>query len=405
MADYRTIRVNFWNDPYIESLDAQAKLLYLYLFSCPYTNNLGIVEVTRRKIAYETAISEQDVNACIAEFEAAGKVICDPARNLIFLTRFIKHQTCTSPKIIQNLKQLISSISSEVIAEAVYRHYPYLFEGEGYPMDTVSIPYRYPMDTVSESENAPQIPLREIGNRKGEGEEGRSPTLSKYNNISARAREGGGERCGGAAGFASVGELMPDALAGLSSAAGEEAARPEPEPPPCPTQAARPDAGSLSAPAPSERPGEAPPEPPPCPAMLDDPPLEFLELREAWDRCARREEPLAGFAEYRQLKARREWPGLDRVLDAMQLLSGQDQQWLRGYAPGLAKFLRLRGWKKEPDLRVRDGPDAGPQTYAQHERENQRMIARMALAGMGADYGNETSDYNAIDAICDCTPA
>ena len=44
MAEYRTIRINFWNDPFIEELDPKAKLLYIYLFTCPHANNLGIIE-------------------------------------------------------------------------------------------------------------------------------------------------------------------------------------------------------------------------------------------------------------------------------------------------------------------------------------------------------------------------
>ncbi len=47
MATYRTIRMAFWSDPYIETLSASEKLLYLYLFSCPHTNNLGLLAVSR----------------------------------------------------------------------------------------------------------------------------------------------------------------------------------------------------------------------------------------------------------------------------------------------------------------------------------------------------------------------
>ena len=64
MAEYRTIRMGFWTDPYIEELDAKAKLLYIYLFTGPYTNNLGIVEATRRKIAYETAMTGRKWTSC-----------------------------------------------------------------------------------------------------------------------------------------------------------------------------------------------------------------------------------------------------------------------------------------------------------------------------------------------------
>ena len=35
MATYRTIRMDFWNDPYVEGMEPQDKLLYVYLFSSP----------------------------------------------------------------------------------------------------------------------------------------------------------------------------------------------------------------------------------------------------------------------------------------------------------------------------------------------------------------------------------
>ena len=54
MATYRTIRMDFWNDPYVEGMEPQDKLLYVYLFSSPHTNNLGVLTVSRRKIAFET---------------------------------------------------------------------------------------------------------------------------------------------------------------------------------------------------------------------------------------------------------------------------------------------------------------------------------------------------------------
>ena len=54
MATYRTIRMSFWNDPAIESLPPADKLLYLYLFTCPHANNLGVLSVSLRKMAFET---------------------------------------------------------------------------------------------------------------------------------------------------------------------------------------------------------------------------------------------------------------------------------------------------------------------------------------------------------------
>ena len=53
-ATFRTIRRTFWTDPYIESMSPARKLLYIYLFTSPHTNNLGVLNTTARRIAFET---------------------------------------------------------------------------------------------------------------------------------------------------------------------------------------------------------------------------------------------------------------------------------------------------------------------------------------------------------------
>lgn len=150
MAEYRTIRMAFWNDPFVEELEAGEKLLYLYLFTCPHTNNLGILEVSRRKIAFETGLDVETVNAGLQKLEKAGKIVTDAT--FILLTRFIRHQTTTSPKIAQALKGMLAGVSSAKLRHALYSGYPSIFGGlsqSGYPTDTISIGYQDHTDTVS----------------------------------------------------------------------------------------------------------------------------------------------------------------------------------------------------------------------------------------------------------------
>ena len=149
MAEYRTIRMAFWNDPFVEELEAGEKLLYLYLFTCPHTNNLGVLEVSRRKIAFETGLDVATVNAGLEKLEKAGKIVTDAT--FILLTRFIRHQTTTSPKIAQALKGMLAGVSSGKLCHALCLGYPSIFgapTSSGYPIDTVSIPYPNPINTV-----------------------------------------------------------------------------------------------------------------------------------------------------------------------------------------------------------------------------------------------------------------
>lgn len=137
MAEYRTVRMNFWNDPYIESLSVSQKLLYMYLFTCPHTNNLGLLEISERKIAFESGVSIKDVGEALASFERDNKVVRDGLK--IWLTNFIKHQTTTSEKLIVGLQKLIPGIGSPKICHAICLRYPHVFDGIGHGIDTLSI--------------------------------------------------------------------------------------------------------------------------------------------------------------------------------------------------------------------------------------------------------------------------
>lgn len=109
---------------------------------------------------------------------------------------------------------------------------------------------------------------------------------------------------------------------------------------------------------------------PEAPDVLDgtlDASMEFLELRELYDRLARGEAPLAGHDAYKMLRAGRVWPGLARITQAIEEW-GETPRWKRGYAPGLKRFLAERWWLKSPDVDnvQAAASDAGrePDTYS-----------------------------------------
>lgn len=85
--------------------------------------------------------------------------------------------------------------------------------------------------------------------------------------------------------------------------------------------------------------------------------IEFQELRAHYDQHGRAEAVAAGFAEYKQLRASRQWPGFARIMQAIDDYS-TTQKWRAGFAPGLARFLRERWWLKAP-MQEAESPAAG----------------------------------------------
>lgn len=194
MAKYRTIQPEFWSDPYIEELSAYGKLLYLYLFTSQYTRNTGALQVTTRKIAFETGITVEDVEAVLSGFERDGKIIRDGAQ--IWVINFIKNQTTNSPKIIANLREELREITSQKILAAMRERYPQLFNGspradtvsaektgDNSAADTVSIPYQYTTDTVPIHK---EDELEDELESKGEKEKEYSMSLTGHVSVSAK---------------------------------------------------------------------------------------------------------------------------------------------------------------------------------------------------------------------------
>ena len=150
MAEYRTIQMAFWNDPFIEGLPAQGKLLYLYLFTSPHTSNLGVLEITTRRISYDTGIPEEEVKSLLKRLEEDGKVILRDG--LVWVVNFIRNQTSTSPKIATFLRSLLPKVPSAALVGEIRVRYPVLFGGKpeaSQAVNTQSLPHQYPIDTLS----------------------------------------------------------------------------------------------------------------------------------------------------------------------------------------------------------------------------------------------------------------
>jgi len=123
LAEFRTIKMSFWSDPFIESLDDKSKLLYIYMITCSHTSNLGILDVTTRKIAYETGLSEEDVKTGMDLLRREGKIVTDGTATLML--NFISNQTSGAPMVIMGLLTLFKKLESRTFRKALLEKYPF----------------------------------------------------------------------------------------------------------------------------------------------------------------------------------------------------------------------------------------------------------------------------------------
>jgi len=173
---YRYINTSFWEDPFIESLSPEGKLVYLYLITrCP--NQCGIFEISYQRMSFETGYPIDTISKILDTLSEKGKIFIDG--NFIFIKNFLKYQANKSPKVIEKIKKELEQ----------FKNRPALLKEFNKVANTLSIPYQYPIDTLSipyeyHNDNIP-IPPSEKEKEKEkeiEIEEGSKVDKGKYNN-------------------------------------------------------------------------------------------------------------------------------------------------------------------------------------------------------------------------------
>ncbi len=170
MAEYRKVATKLWTDPWVFSLSAEEKLLWLWLITNPHANVAGIYQVAAPFIAFETGTDMDFVARTMEKFQRAGKVMWDPEQGVVWVKRMREYQESASPKVQVAIQREIEAIPDGPVKQAYLAHYQ---RGEGVEEiaehaekaegpaedatedrvsegdDRVSIPYGYSIDRVS----------------------------------------------------------------------------------------------------------------------------------------------------------------------------------------------------------------------------------------------------------------
>ena len=125
----RSIDQRYWTDPYVESLSATEKLVYIHLFSSAHTNLVGVFQASRRMIAFQTACPGPDVDAALERFQRDGKAVIDGGE--VWLASYIRHQCTSSPKMVAAMRGQLAKVESDAIRKAIIGRYPHIMEAPG----------------------------------------------------------------------------------------------------------------------------------------------------------------------------------------------------------------------------------------------------------------------------------
>jgi hypothetical protein len=148
-AEYRSVQTRMWReDEWFQSLDTDARLLFIYLFTNPSASIAGIYRLPLRTIEFESGLDKARITELLAQFSAANKA--HYADGVLWVVKMRENQLpgTISPKVKVRLDKDIASIPDCSLKIRYLKHY-------GYPIDTVSILDRTDTDTDTDTDHIP----------------------------------------------------------------------------------------------------------------------------------------------------------------------------------------------------------------------------------------------------------
>jgi hypothetical protein len=137
MAEYRQIHTRIWKDSWFLSLEPAHKLLFIYLFGNERASVAGIYELPLPVICFETGLDESVVQAGLAVFIQAGKVLYE--NDVVWVVNLRKYNDSGSGKVRVKIDKDIAAVPAGIVKTLYIEHYQSRYPIQ--PMKQPQIPY------------------------------------------------------------------------------------------------------------------------------------------------------------------------------------------------------------------------------------------------------------------------
>jgi hypothetical protein len=152
MSRREDIDTSFWDDEDVVALSPNAKLAYLWAFTNHRCNMAGLYKVAPRTAAFETGLTQSQVDKALAELQAARFVYA--VDGVLWVRTRVKHLRTTHVNVAKSIVSHVEKIGRDhPLSEAFlaeYAHTDWLLKTE--PFRTLTEP----------SSNGSANPLREV---------------------------------------------------------------------------------------------------------------------------------------------------------------------------------------------------------------------------------------------------
>ena len=119
MAIFRKIHTSFWSDTFIQDLDNDHKLFYLYLLTNERTKQCGIYEISKKQISFDLGYSMDRVSKLLKYFIDTNRIMYSEPTKEIALRNWTKFNGSTSPKVVSCIKSELLNVKDRVLIEYV----------------------------------------------------------------------------------------------------------------------------------------------------------------------------------------------------------------------------------------------------------------------------------------------
>ena len=382
---FRTIDTDIWSNAFFDGLKVGQKLLFIYLFSNPLISNIGILETTRARIAYETGTSVKAVNEFLDILEEQGRIVTDG--QYILNVKFIAKQTHfggmseanKNDRLVKNLLQLFNACPSEKLRRALQQAYPGLFCVRQAPCEDETSPLSNPdKPLVSEQED---------------------PSSCEVSPLSTESKPLGSEKEGSGGDIGDIGDVGEVDHTPLPPQGGTDAAASDA----CEQREPHTDTDTFAAQA------VLAPEQPARKRQTrrdrkDEPPLRPEDWQAWYAMYPRHEARQAGILAWNAAVRSGVLPDLGVLLDALgwQVTANGWTPDRKQYTPLPATYLNARRWQDErPPVQVFSGAQrqAPQRSYSKADEmsyvvEHNRRVAAQVLAEFEAEQNARQEQEN-----------
>lgn len=119
MAIFRKIHTSFWSDTFIQDLDNDHKLFYLYLLTNERTKQCGIYEISKKQISFDLGYSIDRVSKLLKYFIDTNRIMYSEPTKELALRNWTKFNGSTSPKVVSCIKSELLNVKDRVLIEYV----------------------------------------------------------------------------------------------------------------------------------------------------------------------------------------------------------------------------------------------------------------------------------------------